>query len=499
VAHAVDAVREQSGRVDVLIHAAGIEISRLLPDKEPAEFERVFDVKVNGWFNLLKAIGHMPLGAAVVFSSIAGRFGNGGQTDYSAANDLLCKSVSNFRRTRPDTRGIAIDWTAWSGIGMASRGSIPKVMEAAGIDMLPPEAGVPIVRRELTEGSTSGEVVIADRLGMMLEEFDPVGIDRVSMAVNDAVQGSGPMIGRIERVTPTGGLVVETTLDPRIQPFLFDHQIDGTPVLPGVMGVEAFSELASVLLPEYHVVAVEDVHFRAAFKFFRQEPRTLRMHALLTPSEDTVVADCRLVGVRMLPGHAEPQETVHFTARVRLSRDPLRAEQGQPPIQTVEHRVLAPDIYRVYFHGPAYQVLGSAWHHEGLTIGRLARGLPPAHHPPDRPTLMSPRLLELCFQTASLCELGAKGVLALPLQVDCVTTYRPEPPDDPVFAVVRRDPDGQAFDADVVDRDGQLYLRLRGYRTVEVPGTFDQGLLAPLRLGLATAVTSHGVPSAAAK
>ena len=52
------------GRVAVLIHAAGIEISRLLPDKEPAEFERVFDVKVNGWFNLLKAVGDMPLGAA---------------------------------------------------------------------------------------------------------------------------------------------------------------------------------------------------------------------------------------------------------------------------------------------------------------------------------------------------------------------------------------------------------------------------------------------------
>ena len=97
----------------------------------------------------------MPLGAAVVFSSIAGRFGNGGQTDYSAANDLLCKSISSFRTTRPGTRGIAIDWTAWSGIGMAARGSIPIVMKEAGIDMLAPEAGIPVVRRELTAGATA--------------------------------------------------------------------------------------------------------------------------------------------------------------------------------------------------------------------------------------------------------------------------------------------------------------------------------------------------------
>ena len=30
--------------------------------------------------------------------------GNAGQTDYAAANDLLCKVSSSFRRTRPGTR-----------------------------------------------------------------------------------------------------------------------------------------------------------------------------------------------------------------------------------------------------------------------------------------------------------------------------------------------------------------------------------------------------------
>ncbi|HBL27902.1 MAG TPA: hypothetical protein DD490_13770, partial [Acidobacteria bacterium] len=77
----------------------------------------VFDVKADGWFHLLSALGDLPLGAAVVFSSIAGRFGNDGQTDYSAANDLLCKQVSAFRHSRPGTLGIALDWTAWGGIG----------------------------------------------------------------------------------------------------------------------------------------------------------------------------------------------------------------------------------------------------------------------------------------------------------------------------------------------------------------------------------------------
>jgi NAD(P)-dependent dehydrogenase (short-subunit alcohol dehydrogenase family) len=74
----IDQVRLGCGRIDVLLHAAGIERSHFLPDKDPREFDLVFDVKADGYFNLLHAIGDMPLGATVAFSSIAGRFGGAG-------------------------------------------------------------------------------------------------------------------------------------------------------------------------------------------------------------------------------------------------------------------------------------------------------------------------------------------------------------------------------------------------------------------------------------
>jgi NAD(P)-dependent dehydrogenase (short-subunit alcohol dehydrogenase family) len=89
VATVMQKVRETSGRVDVLLHAAGLEVSRSLADKETAEFDRVFDVKADGWFNLVHSASDLPIGTTVAFSSVAGRFGNAGQTDYSAANDLL--------------------------------------------------------------------------------------------------------------------------------------------------------------------------------------------------------------------------------------------------------------------------------------------------------------------------------------------------------------------------------------------------------------------------
>ena len=355
----------------MLLHAGGLEISRFLPDKSPDEFDLVFDVKADGWFHLLHGLGDVPIGTALVFSSIAGRFGNGGQTDYSAANDLLCKSVSSFRSTRPETRGVAIDWTAWAGIGMASRGSIPKMMALAGIDMLPPEIGIPVVRREITAGGTGGEVVVAGALGVML--------DAPGSQLDPSVQaGAGPMVGQVELAPGGDGVVVITELDPATQPFLHDHRIEGTPVLPGVMGMEAFAEAARLLAPDWYVTAIEDVEFLAPFKWYRDEPRRLEIHARAVLDGDRLVADCRLDGRRTLPGQAE-QVTTHFTGRVVLS--PTAADLGtmSPPRPPDGHVVAPDDIYRVFFHGPAYQVLAGVWRDGDATVGELAADLPANH------------------------------------------------------------------------------------------------------------------------
>jgi hypothetical protein len=457
MAEATAAIGAASERVDVLLHAGGLEISRLLPDKSPAEFDLVFDVKVDGWFNLLHGLGAMPIGAAVVFSSIAGRFGNGGQTDYSAANDLLCKSISWFRSTRPETRGVAIDWTAWAGIGMASRGSIPKVMALAGIDMLPAEVGVPVIRREVTAGGRGGELVVAGALGVLLETPG-------SPPEAPASAGVGPMIGDVQEVE--GGLVVVTELDPATQPFLHDHRIDGTPVLPGVMGMEAFAEAATLLAPGWQVAAIEDVEFLAPFKWYRDEPRRLEVHANGTRDGDRFVVDCRLVGRRTLPGQPE-RMTTHFTGRVVLTQTAGDLGTGPAP-QAPAGPVAAPEeIYRVFFHGPAYQVLGRVWHVDDATVGELAGALPAGHQ--GGPLLAAPRLAELCFQTAGVAELAACGELGLPHRVRRLEVAPGAAEEAELRAVVTAGAGG-GIDAVVVDDMARVLVRLTGYETVALPG-----------------------------
>jgi len=480
VSKIISLVREQSGKIDVLLHAAGLDRSRALNEKEPREFHLVFDVKADGFFNLLHAIGDMPLGATVAFSSIAGRFGNPGQTDYSSANDLLCKIISSFRNTRPATRGIAIDWTAWGGIGMATRGSIPKIMETAGIDMLAPEAGIPVIRRELTSGGTRGEVVIGKRLGVLLKEWDETGgLDGLRQKVV-----SRPMLGKIASAGVFDPLKIETTLDPKVQPFLYDHQIDGTPVLPGVMGIEAFAEAAVALLPDWHVQAMEEVNFLAPFKFYRNEPRTVTVEALIHPQGDEIAADCCLIGYRSLPGQAEAQKTIHFTARVLLAKKPK--DLSGISIVPEGSVIGAADIYRLYFHGPAYQIVEKAWWDGKRIIGTMAGKLPANHHPEDLRTLVSPRLIELCFQTAGIWEMGVEGRMGLPEHIDHLSfsAQIADAADHTLYAVVTRNAERNSFDAEIVDANGQCQLQLRGYHTISVPAAIEPSKLKALQAAM---------------
>ncbi|MFW2382364.1 MAG: SDR family NAD(P)-dependent oxidoreductase, partial [Acidimicrobiales bacterium] len=477
VAAVMNEVGEVSGRIDILLHAAGLEISRNLPEKEPAEYNLVFDVKSDGWFNVFHAAQDLPIGAAVVFSSVAGRFGNQGQTDYSAANDLLCKITSNFGRTRPETRGLALDWTAWGGIGMATRGSIPKIMEMAGVQMLPPEAGVAWIRRELTSGTSDNEVIVAGTLGMMAGEYaDDGGVNPAGLVGDSA---PGPMIGAAT-VSLHDGVVVRTTLDPAEQPFLNDHRIDGVPVLPGVMGMEAFAEAARLVAPDHHVVAVEEVAFNAPLKFYRDEPRELTISAVVQPDGEGFIADCRLIAERLLPGSDTPQRTTHFTGRVRLSPHAPDSAQSEPVADHDSPTLEADRVYTFYFHGPAYQVVDSAWRAADQSVSALADPLPDNHSPSDLPLTTAPRLVELCFQTAGLWQAGREDRLALPMRVDSAQVLADPSTAQGVVHARSTEIESGVFDCEVVDSEGKVIVRLNGYRTVPLPAPIPDDVAGDL-------------------
>ena len=71
----------------------------------------------------------------VSMGSVAGRFGNPGQVDYSAANDAMARVCM----ARP--RSLHVDWTAWADVGMAVRGGMERLLTDRGVELLPADAG----------------------------------------------------------------------------------------------------------------------------------------------------------------------------------------------------------------------------------------------------------------------------------------------------------------------------------------------------------------------
>ncbi|MGK0153139.1 MAG: acyl transferase domain-containing protein/thioesterase domain-containing protein [Neolewinella sp.] len=121
---ALKSVRATFGKLQAVIHAAGIMDDAPLQSKSVAQMLNVLAPKFDGTLNLDAAIDE-DLSAFVVMSSVASFLGLPGQIDYTAANAFLDAFAEDRQRRKPG-RTIAINWNAWRDVGMiVGTGSSP--------------------------------------------------------------------------------------------------------------------------------------------------------------------------------------------------------------------------------------------------------------------------------------------------------------------------------------------------------------------------------------
>lgn len=115
VGRAMQALQFEHGPISGVIHGAGVLADRRADDKTRSDFEAVFAPKVDGFLNLLAHIDKQTLTHIGVFSSASAIFGNPGQADYAAANDILNQIVESLARNHSHLHARSFAWGPWEG------------------------------------------------------------------------------------------------------------------------------------------------------------------------------------------------------------------------------------------------------------------------------------------------------------------------------------------------------------------------------------------------
>lgn len=148
-----------NGGIAGVIHGAGVIEDKLLRDKTPESFDRVFGTKVESALLLARKLDPARLKFLSVYASITSRYGNRGQSDYAAANEVLSKLACDLDRKWPG-RVVSVAWGPWAEVGMVA--DLQKHLVARGLKLIEPAVGAGFAVDEVVFGAKGEpEVVVA--------------------------------------------------------------------------------------------------------------------------------------------------------------------------------------------------------------------------------------------------------------------------------------------------------------------------------------------------
>ncbi len=137
-----------------VFHAAGAWRDQPLAELTPAQWDEVWQAKVEGARNLDTLLADAPLEVFVLFSAFSALLPAPGQGNYAAANAAL-DALAHQRRAR-GVPALAINWGPWREVGFAATAHGARAhsrLESLGIDRFAPSEGVAVLETALAQAS----------------------------------------------------------------------------------------------------------------------------------------------------------------------------------------------------------------------------------------------------------------------------------------------------------------------------------------------------------
>ncbi|OMC16264.1 hypothetical protein A5735_08840 [Mycolicibacter heraklionensis] len=424
----LDSVRSEFGPITGLVHGAGVLADAPLHKKTLDGFDRVFETKVGGACALLDATANDALKVIALFSSVAARSGNVGQSDYAMANEILNKvALAEQARRGPSCLVRALGWGPWDS-GMVTPG-LKAMFESRGISLIPLADGARAFVAEVLDGE--------------------IGSSEVTL-------GDGVLAGLPTHPIPPEGRAARVLAHVSQQPYLLDHRVQGNVVLPVVQALEWFIRMAEACRPGHYVDRVLDLKVLRGVTLYEFEKHG---NALL---------------VRCVPDDVRPElltltladiedSTVYYSARVEM-RSGAPAVVSAPAPAPASRRIDRETCYTggALFHGAAFRVLdavdcaetAATAYLSGLTsVGWTGEGW-----------ATDPAAVDGCLQAALVWSYELLGRNVLPLRVGEIVRYRSGALGTGLRCVLSG---GEAktsravCDLDLIDADNQLVISLK--------------------------------------
>ncbi len=394
---AMQDVADNMGPVTALIHGAGVLEDKLIVEKQPEQFQRVFETKVSGLDNLFSAAGQDDLRYVVLFSSVAARYGNQGQCDYAMANEVLNKTAQNLSRTRPGCRCLSINWGPWDG-GMVDA-SLKKEFERRGIDLIPQDLGAEQMVQEMA-GGTQVEIVIGAGLRADTPEKAPI------------------LTTAMER--PVGTMAC---------PILAHHRIDHQPVVPLAMMADLMAHAAEKNNPGLAFSGMDGMRLLKGI-LPGDDDMALRVElSRCVPQNGVYTVSARLSSVE--EDSLRPHAQGILRLRDSLSKPPVLSKAAFMDLKASSLSPARAYDSRILFHGPALQCIEkiNGVSAKGIdVIARCGQGPDTWYTAPHaKQWSLDPLMLDAAFQAAILWTYENKGAVCLPNAWESLRIYSSYP------------------------------------------------------------------------
>ena len=405
----------------------------------------------------------------------------------------LCRVRLGSGRSRSCRGGTALP-AVIAPLGRGVRAGVETFLKSNGVDFVDPEDGMQIFLDEIVYGDVP-EIVLTGSLGrldwdhQLKFEWDEIGAeengsDDAPKGGNDvpAAPAAAPaqaaavdaskathFLGNVTSLQKGAEIHLEKEFNLNSDPYLADHAIEGTPYVPGVMGIETFMETATALtgnVPQ----GLKDVHFYLPIKLLRNRPQAVRVIGKAAGNEANMEIESDFInskGIKMgnTRKHFTAKTLETFTSTWSTVKVAAMANMNAPITVTKE------EIYKKYFHGPSFQVL------EGIVRVDKDASLALYHTTPrpqwndgPRTLLANPMLIEAAFQCCGFQDMSIAHKMTLPDGISEVAVLKNQlPPAQLYLYGVNRGntADGKTLhDAYVFDAQGDVWVEIHGYQAI---------------------------------